>query len=217
MFKYVISVILILQSAALSQNLQLHYDFGQGRHYFTSTIEMFKPDEYGSTFFFIDMDYDNPGNKSMSLGYWEFSRYINLHFVKDLSATVQYNDGATIWGPIGAVWLGGFSYPINLGFITINTDFLYAHFEHARSPDYQMTFVWFKSFLKEKIHFMGYMDIWSRDKNEGGKKPVLQTEPQIWYVLNNHLRVGSEIEISRNFLPFKGWKAMPTLGLKWVF
>ena len=38
-----------------AQNLQLHYDFGKGRQYLTTTVELFKPDKIGSTFFFVDM------------------------------------------------------------------------------------------------------------------------------------------------------------------
>ena len=47
-----------------AQNIQLHYDFGrslydkdlQGRPLFTSTVEKFHPDTWGSTYFFVDMD-----------------------------------------------------------------------------------------------------------------------------------------------------------------
>jgi hypothetical protein len=41
-----------------AQNIQQHYDFGKDRDYFTTTLEMFKPDEYGSTYFFVDFDYN---------------------------------------------------------------------------------------------------------------------------------------------------------------
>lgn len=44
-----------------AQNLQLHYDFGQDRKFFTSTLEMFKPDTLGSTFWFVDFDFNFPG------------------------------------------------------------------------------------------------------------------------------------------------------------
>ena len=33
------------------QNLQLHYDLGEGREYLTSTLEMFRPDSAGATLF----------------------------------------------------------------------------------------------------------------------------------------------------------------------
>jgi hypothetical protein len=39
---------------AKAQNLQLFYDAGRGCA--TSTVEMFRPDDGGSTFFFIDFD-----------------------------------------------------------------------------------------------------------------------------------------------------------------
>ncbi len=93
MKRLLILFVLLSTTCLYSQNLQLHYDFGEDRKYFTTTLEMFKPDEYGSFFFFVDMDYNYPGNKSMSLGYWEIARYINSYFIKDLSLTVQYNDG----------------------------------------------------------------------------------------------------------------------------
>ena len=66
----------LLCFGAFAQNVQLHYDFGhnaynkeggkdlRSRAYLTTTVEMFKPDSFGSTFFFVDMDYvsrNNPG------------------------------------------------------------------------------------------------------------------------------------------------------------
>lgn len=53
---------------ASGQNIQLHYDFG--RNSLTSTVEMFRPDGGGSTFFFIDLDY----SPKVSGAYFEISR-----------------------------------------------------------------------------------------------------------------------------------------------
>ena len=47
-----------------AQNLQLFYDAGRGC--VTSTVEMFRPDAGGSTFFFIDFDY----NPKATGAYW---------------------------------------------------------------------------------------------------------------------------------------------------
>lgn len=47
--------LLLSSFGALAQNIQLHYDLG--RKGITSTVEMFKPDKGGSTFFFVDLDY----------------------------------------------------------------------------------------------------------------------------------------------------------------
>lgn len=51
-----------------AQNIQLHYDLG--RNSLTSTVEMFRPDDWGSTFFFVDFDY----HWKASGAYWEISR-----------------------------------------------------------------------------------------------------------------------------------------------
>ena len=47
-----------------AQNVQLHYDLGHNlyeelsnRPSVTTTVEMFKPDNWGSTFLFTDIDY----------------------------------------------------------------------------------------------------------------------------------------------------------------
>lgn len=207
-----------------AQNLQLHYDFGKDRHYFTSTVEMFKPDEYGSTFLFIDMDYNRGGNNSVSLAYWEIARYINLPFAGKLSATVQYNDGMLhIKGtnmdvPLGHIWLAGVSHPIDLGFVTLGQDFLIRKdYLSENKIDGQLTTTWFVPFLEGKISFTGFMDIWST-KQGGNSKIVLLSEPQLWYNIDKHLSVGSEIEISNNFIPLEtAVQVNPTLAVKWTF
>lgn len=215
---------LLLTGITFCQNLQVHYDMGKDRHYITSTIEMFKPDEYGSTYFFVDMDYDRSGNKSVSLSYWEIARYVSLPFVPGLSATVQYNDGMihnnklNMDFPLGHVWLAGFSYPINLGFVTLNTDILYrADYLSESKANAQLTTVWFVPFVNGKINFTGFMDIWST-KAGGKNKFVVLTEPQIWYNITNHLAVGGEVEISNNFMPGENSVIVnPTVACKWNF
>lgn len=57
-------------------NIQLHYDLGKDREYVTTTIENFTPDKYGSTFFFVDMDYKCGKANGVSASYWgNCSRY----------------------------------------------------------------------------------------------------------------------------------------------
>ena len=47
---------LALGSAAKAQtNLQVFYDFGKDRQFVTTTFEMFHPDSWGNTFFFVDI------------------------------------------------------------------------------------------------------------------------------------------------------------------
>lgn len=218
------TVLMLVTGATFAQNFQLHYDFREERQYFTSTLEMFKPDKYGATYWFVDVDYDyrHDGYKSASLSYLEIARYINLP-LGNLSATVQYNDGliGTPVGriPLGPVWLGGVSYPINLGFITLNTDLLYRMKYNSDAPDAQITFVWTKTTLEGKITIDGFMDIWSEDKADGsGKQMVLLTEPQIWTNVTDHLAFGSEVEISKNFYGgTSNVKIFPTIAMKWNF
>ena len=47
-------LIFVTTMALKAQNIQTHYDMGKDRGYLTTTIEMFKPDKTGNTFFFVD-------------------------------------------------------------------------------------------------------------------------------------------------------------------
>lgn len=212
------------------QNLQLHYDFGSDRHFVTTTLEMFHPDPCGATFWFVDFDYDDDsGEPSASMAYWELARYQKIPFLENrspwcnLSATIQYNDGLNTTSGFGNVWLAGFSYLLNLGIITLNTDLLWRKAEQQNSH-FQLTLVWYEQFLKGKISFAGFFDLWSQCNFDGDAQAtdfqwVWMTEPQLWFNLNAHFALGGELEISRNFIfaAGDGWQFMPTLGLKWEF
>jgi len=228
MRKHLFWILLLLSATVFGQNLQVHYDFGEDRSYVTSTLEMFRPDNFGATFWFVDIDYNSSSN-SASMAYWEIARYINLPFLKNagglqkLSATIQYNDGLNTFGGFGSVWLVGVSYPIDLKVVTIATDVLYRKAENQGSK-FQLTFVWYKSFLNDKISFTGFFDIWGQDNFDGdddgiNSQIVFMTEPQLWLNLTDHLSIGGELEISRNFIFAAGDKiqAMSTLGIKWNF
>jgi hypothetical protein len=231
MKKLLLLFVLISFAQVYAQNLQVHYDLGEDRNYITTTLEMFKPDEYGATFFFVDFDYNLPGNKSMSLAYFEIARYITVY--DKLALTVQYNDGIVVGegSPLNYAFtlnqtlLAGVSYPIDLGFVTLNTDLLFRKTYNSESPDGQLTIVWFVPFLEGKFSFTGFLDFWSQDKLVRAQLPSLDekefvflAEPQIWYNIMNHLSVGTEIEISNNFLPFQDEiKVNPTIALKWNF
>ena len=220
MKKFILLFVLFIVSQTFAQNIQLHYDLGEGREYFTSTIEMFKPDEYGATFFFIDFDFNAAPNKSISLAYFEIARYIAIPGAKGLSATVQYNDGTAPWGPLGHIVLGGVSYPIDLGFVTLNTDLLYRKDYLSEGSDFQLTASWFVPLLEGKLIFTGFLDLWTGEYwyTAGEKKMVLLTEPQLWYNIDSHLAVGGEVEISNNFIPGTDKiEINPTLAFKWNF
>ena len=71
-YLFLIAILMLPITGALAQNLQIHYDFTSDRNYVTTTFEMFKPDDWGSTFMFIDYDYSN--SSSASLTYMEIER-----------------------------------------------------------------------------------------------------------------------------------------------
>jgi len=218
MLKKIIPVLLILISMGYSQNLQLHYEASGDREYLVSTLEMFKPDQYGSTFWFVDMNYAAPGVRSNSLTYFEIARAFTLP-IKNLSATVQYNDGVANFGTLGQTWLLGINYYLDLGFVALPLDILYRASQGADSPDFQLTTTWFIPMLDGNIELSGFLDVYSEDEvGSDGKQVVMLTEPQIWYNANDHLSIGSEIEISNNFIfGAEGMQVMPTLGLRWKF
>ena len=100
-----------------AQNIQLHYDFGRslydkdlkGRPLLTSTVEKFHPDNWGSTYFFIDMDYTSEGVAS---AYWEIAR--ELKFWKGpFSAHLEYNGGLAKGFSYNNAYLAGATYTYN--------------------------------------------------------------------------------------------------------
>ncbi len=208
---------MLLNLPVKGQNLQLHYDLGEGRQYLTSTLEMFRPDSAGATFFFVDFDNNNDSTGSASLAYWEFARYFRVPSLPGLSWTVQFNDGVAPWGPIGDVWLAGVSFPLNLGVITVATDVLYRRARFSDGKDLQLTVVWFQPLPGGKITITGYIDVWSKRPAGSSRELVVLAEPQLWYQFRPDLAVGGELEISHNFLPDPGWQVKPTVAVKWLF
>lgn len=61
----------------------------QGRPLLTSTVEKFHPDTWGSTYFFVDMDYTSEG---VAAAYWEIAREVKF-WKGPFSAHLEYNGG----------------------------------------------------------------------------------------------------------------------------
>ncbi len=218
MFRKIIILTLLLSSVTTAQNFQLHYEASGEREFFVTTLEMFKPDQYGSTFWFVDMEYSAPGVRAISLSYWEIARSFTLP-IKNLSATAQYNDGVANFGSLGQVWLVGVNYYLDLGFIALPTDILYRAAQGAGSADFQITTTWFVPLMDGNVELSGFLDIWSQDEfGSDDKQIVILGEPQLWYNANKHLSIGGEVEISNNFVfGADGVQALPTIGLRWTF
>lgn len=229
MKKLLIFFLLLLPvSVVFAQNIQLHYDAGEGRGYLTSTVEMFKPDRYGSTFFFIDMDYGSvPGVKGVSLAYWEIARGLKF-WDAPVAFHTEYNGGFGQWKAgdlsgayqINNAFLNGVEYSVNAqdfskGF-TLQAMHKYIQGKHDFA--WQLTGVWFVHLLGNKVSFTGFADFWREDNQFGSDqtKFVFLSEPQLWYNFNKNFSVGSEVEISGNFGGIKGLHFYPTLGLKYT-
>ena len=89
--------------AKAQTNIQVMYDFGKDRQNVTTTLEMFKGDNWGSTFFFVDITHDGKFqhkdgvDHSAPIGaYTEIARSLNFwqnSKLGALSAHVEYNGG----------------------------------------------------------------------------------------------------------------------------
>jgi hypothetical protein len=225
-----VGLLLFAVNSAFSQNVQMHYDFG--RCCATTTVEMFRPDGGGSTFFFVDMDY----SPKVSGAYWEIAREICFWQKSKLgwlSAHVEYNGGLnTVAGSfnnsflVGATYSGHSkdwsktwsitaSYKAIPGTIGLGGD--------KQPHNFQITGVWNLDFFKHWISFNGFADFWREARPWQTTEFIFLAEPQLWVNLRNikgcekmNLSVGTEVELSCNFVD-KGFAVNPTLALKWTF
>lgn len=226
-----IAIALLLFACGLTlnaQNIQMHYDFGHSlyneldaRPKLTTTVEMFKPDKWGSTFFFVDMDYTSEG---VAAAYWEIARELSF-WESPLSAHVEYNGGLNY---INNAYLLGATYTYN------NADFskgftftpMYKYIQKNSKPNsFQLTGTWYWHFAERKFSFNGFVDFWREKNLLTDTEYVFLTEPQFWVNLNKfdfadddfNLSVGTEVEISNNFAGRDGFYCLPTLAVKWTF
>lgn len=227
---YLAIVMLLCTSAiAKAQNVQLFYDFG--RNCVTSTVEMFRPDGGGSTFFFIDFDY----NPKAYGAYWEIARELNFwqdSKVNWLSIHLEYNGGLNNTMSFNNAFLGGLTYSGHSKDFT-KTWSLSAMYKvipgtmglngTRQIHNFQITGVWGIEFAKGWCTFSGFADFWREPRAWQGTEYIFITEPQFWVNLNHikgwdkvNLSIGSEVELSTNFVE-KGFAVMPTVGAKWTF
>lgn len=223
MKKLVLSLFIFSAVASYAQtNLQVHYDFGEGRKYVTTTLEMFKPDKWGNTFFFVDFDFNKSENNNPSGSYMEIARCLKF-WKGPVSLQVEYNGGLGLLDPgfgytIENAYLVGLDYGLNNEDFskTLNLKALYKYIAGVQHSA-QLTAVWGLHFLENKISFTGFADIWLQDNTALGTSTVFITEPQLWYNFSKNLSLGSEVELATNFAGNKGLTVCPTLGVKWNF
>ena len=219
--------LLILAVATNAQNIQLHYDLGEGRKYFTSTVEMFRTDKLGSTFFFIDMDYSSEArdvDNGISSAYWEIARAFKWNENQKFHPRVEYNGGVfkldgedTPFIPIENCWMAGvertFASADFSKILTLQTN--YKYIKDKENASFQLTAVWNIQMIDGKMTFAGFADFWKEEMFWGTNFRFL-SEPQLWYNFTDKFSAGSEVEVSNNFVA-DDFKIMPTVAVKYTF
>jgi hypothetical protein len=232
--RFILLASLFALATLSAQEIQLHYDFGSDREHFTSTIEMFKPDAYGSTFFFVDFNYDVGEVKGISETYFEIARVFSTPETRPFGFQIEYNGGhgryrspeaENAYG-INDAWLAGIDYSVNAPDYSRGLSFkvLYKNIRDKHDDSYQFTFVWYWHLLDGKVTFRGFADFWREDidftfDGNTDTRHVFLTEPQLLYNFTEQFSAGTEIEIGHNFAgnPDKGWQVNPTLFVKYSF
>lgn len=237
---YFLAMLIMAAINVNAQNIQLHYDFGRtiypdeeaGRQKATVTIENFKADQWGSWFYFVDIDLSRRFTEG---AYTEISREFNLGKQSPFAAHLEYDGGLNRFGSfqqsalVGPAWNGH-----NADFsTTYSIQAMYKHYfksyNYTRGyASFQLTGVWSTTFANKACTFSGFIDFWRGEAANGHGQLVILTEPQLWYNFNSikglektNLSIGTEVEISNNFIyntyNDKSFFVNPTLALKWTF
>lgn len=210
MKKYIFVTILLLSflSAKTQTNIQEMYDFG--RKQTTTTIEMFKSDNWGSTFFFVDVYHthniaptDFYTEIARTLNFWGKNSSIGDNFLNSFSLHLEWNGGCGIyntsfdWGgyAVNNAWLAGieyfianndFSQRLTLTILYKNIRGIKYGFEKTATVPLQFTAVWGidNIFGVEGLTFSGFADFWWENNSwpsNNKTTTTFLTEPQIWY------------------------------------
>ncbi|UBM62230.1 DUF5020 family protein [Candidatus Sulfidibacterium hydrothermale] len=216
-------------------DIQLHWVFGakDQQAHLLSTVESFNVDKWGSTYFFIDMNYKVSDNLyGVNTSYWEISR--NLRFWKPpIDFHVEYNGGFGMYEAtpyngayeIKNAWLFGGQYTwaskdFNKIFIL---ELLYKYIVREDYPSFQITGVWKLNFFKKKLTVSGFFDFWHENKDythsdgtTNHTNMVFLSQPQFWYNFGQHFSMGSEIDLENNFI-IENFRIVATAAVKWTF
>ena len=221
------AMLLTVVGAKAQTNIQEMYDFN--RKQLTTTLEMFKADNWGSTFFFTDIyhKFDKTGPTDC---YTEIARSLNFwqnSSIGALSLHVEWNGGLGEGYLVNNAWLFGLEYFLhNADFSnTFTFELMYKRISgQTENIPLQFTFVWGMNnlFGVKGLVFSGFLDVWGENVNwavkdenellgyrEETTKLVILSEPQIWYNVGQHfgcenLFIGGEVELAYNFTG--GWK-----------
>ena len=238
------AVMLVSSFAASAQNFQVHYDLGEAlyddlsnRHGVTTTMEMFKPDKYGSTFGFIDLNYKRDGAVG---AYMEIFRELSLAENNKFAAHFEYNGGLSS-SDFGSATRFQHAFMAGAAYNWANKDYTklwsiileYKYYMSQKRTNlsgfngFQITTTWGIHFCDGMFSFLGFADVWYDQRVNGNY--VFVSQPQFWFNFNKlnglkdfNLSVGTEVELSNNFIWNDEGKnnkffAIPTVGAKWTF
>lgn len=234
------TVLLGLALPAVSQNLQLHYDF---RHSFdpelnavnypSFTFEYFTQVDSGRLGSFLlklqaDLhgEHNNVGQAytqvSQSLKFWEPKYFISLSYSGGLGVT---RDAYGYY--ISNAYSLGAAHPFSWHGALLATvlQFRYNAFEKP-SFDPQFTFYLWKGLFQYKLSVSGSFVFWTQNKDLGieytrglhGKKFAFFGDPQIWVKIIGKVSVGSRLNLFYHVLTGDNTvQFYPTLGAKVEF
>ncbi len=231
------AVLAAMSFTAKAQDVQLHYDLGRniysdheaGRPKVTVTFENFSADQWGSWFYFVDVDFSRKFTES---AYTEVSREMNIG-QKGFAAHIEYDGGLNTSGSyqqsalLGGAWNGhnadfSTTYSVQLMYKRVFKSYGWT----SAYNSLQLTGVWNTAFCDKSLTFSGFFDLWRGEKANHHGQCVFLAEPQLWYNLNTvreglNLSIGTEWEISNNFVyntfDDQTFFFNPTLALKWSF
>ena len=208
---------LLAVKTSSAQNIQLHYDIGRhlyseaepNRPKVTLTLEQFKVDNYGSWFYFVDVDMRNHGSVT---AYTEIAREFNIKKNSPFAVHVEYDGGLNEFSAFQHVALLGAAYNGHSQDFskTWSVQLMYRQVFGGNGvpamSGAQLTGVWGVNFAGDKLTFSGFADLWYgyrprwAESGRQCKGLVFITEPQFWYNIIPKLSVGTEWELSNNFV-----------------
>ena len=197
--------------------------------------------QYGSNFFYVDLT-DSPGldfYEDQPGLYLEYAPVLSLRVLgvnmpsavlRDVGVSVQVSTGwSTEGSPIHRAILEGVQLSwTGPGFAAFNTQFLARQERHA-DPSWQFSWIYNLPFrvAGADASVGGFMDVWHRDAEEGGKGYTLVlAKPQALVTIGSpaegesRLRIGVELEPSLNFpaeAVNQGWNIGINPMVQWLF
>lgn len=172
-YLFVVAVLGLSVSVQAQTNIQEMYDFN--RDQMTTTLEMFKADNWGSTFFFVDI-YHKFDKAAPTDFYVEISRSLNFWkgtALNDFNLHAEWNGGCGIFPvltgfggyPVNNAWLFGAEYFIHSKDYrnTLTLQLLYKDIRKGTSEiPLQFTAVWGMNdlFNVKGLVFSGFADFW---------------------------------------------------------